>query len=95
MSYSSDADQEPDGPDHEPVPEDSEPTVDWRSRAGTAGLLVGNALMGLEKALFPEKRKADTEQVSDMPIDEDAPKLDYGDSGLDPLGPDEDGYWPV
>lgn len=91
MSYSSDADES----GHERTPEDSEPSVDWRTRAGTAGLLVGNALIGLEKALFPEKRKADTEQVSDMPIDDDAPKLDYGDSGLDPLGPDEDGFWPV
>ncbi len=69
--------------------------ADWRTRAGTAGLVVGNALMGLEKALFPEKRKADTEQVSDMPLDNNAPKLDYGDSGLDPLGPDDEGYWPV
>ncbi len=77
------------------APEGDDPKVDWRKSAGTVGLLVGNAMMGLEKVLFPEKRKVDTEQVTDMPLDKDSPKLDYGDSGLDPLGPDDEGYWPV
>ena len=70
-----------------------EPPVDWRSRVGTAGLIIGSAMVGLEKVLFPDKRKADTEQVTSEPLDR-WPRLRFGDAQLDQLGPDDDGYWP-
>ena len=77
---------------NEVTDEPTEPTVDWRSRVGTAGLIIGSAMVGLDKVLFPEKRKADTEQVTSEPLDK-WPRLDFGDAGLDQLGPDENGYW--
>lgn len=85
---------EPNLPDDEADPNEG-PSRDWRSTVGALGLVTGNVMIGLEKVLFPEKRKADTEQVTDVPVDKDAPRLDYGDSGLDPLGPDDEGYWPT
>ena len=92
------ADQQPadsHGGDYEPLPVRGadEPVVDWRSRVSTVGLVVGSAMVGLERVLFPEKRKADTEQVTNEPLDR-WPKLDFSNANLDPLGPDEDGYWP-
>lgn len=81
----------PEGNDEEAAV--AEPVVDWRSRVGTAGLLIGSAMIGLDKVLFPEKRKADTEQVTGEPLGS-WPRLDFGDPELDQLGPDEDGYWP-
>lgn len=79
--------------DHLPVKGGDEPVVDWRSRVGTAGLLIGSAMVGLDKVLFPEKRKADTEQVTSEPLGS-WPHLDFGDAELDQLGPDDKGYWP-
>ncbi len=70
-----------------------EPTVDWRSRVGTVGLIVGSAMVGLERIFLPEKRKDDTEQVTNEPLDR-WPRLRFGNDDLDQLGPDEDGYWP-
>ena len=79
----------------EDQPDDEmESKVDWRSRVSTVGLVVGSAMVGLEKVLFPEKRKADTEQVTNEPLDR-WPRLDFGNANLDQLGPDEDGYWPA
>jgi hypothetical protein len=77
-----------------PVLGADEPAIDWRSRVSTVGLVVGSAMVGLERVLFPEKRKADTEQVTNEPLDR-WPNLDFGNAKLDPLGPDEDGYWPT
>lgn len=71
-----------------------EPVVDWRSRVGTVGLLIGSAMVGLDKVLFPERRKADTEQVTAEPVG-NWPRLDFGTADLDQLGPDDDGYWPA
>jgi predicted GNAT superfamily acetyltransferase len=72
----------------------AKPLVDWRSRVSTAGLIVGSAMIGLERVLFPEKEKDRTEQVDDQPLD-DWPRLDFSNPDLDQLGPDEDGYWPT
>lgn len=88
-------DDDPSVGNDELTPDNDQPVRDWRNGVGTVGLVVGNVMIGLEKVIFPEKRKADTEQVSDVPIDPNAPRLDYGDSGLEPLGPDDDGYWPT
>ncbi len=74
--------------------EDQEPVIDWRSRVSTLGLIIGSAMIGLDRVLFPEKRKADSEQVTNEPLDR-RPRLDFRGNGLDPLGPDDDGYWPA
>jgi hypothetical protein len=74
--------------------EEQEPVVDWRSRVSTVGLIIGSAMIGLDRVLFPEKRKADSEQVTDEPLDR-WPRLDFRGEGLHPLGPDDDGYWPA
>jgi len=87
---------EPDATDLDRTDEEpavDEPVVDWRSRVGTAGLLIGSAMIGLDKVLFPEKRKADTEQVTSEPLGS-WPRLGFGDAELDQLGPDDEGYWP-
>ena len=73
--------------------DDAGKRVDWRSRVGTAGLVVGSVMMGLERALYPSIEKDRAEQVAEAPH-EDLPRLDFGDADVDQLGPDEDGYWP-
>lgn len=78
--------------DPEAAEADDGPIVDWRTGASTAALVVGSAMIGLERVFFPEKQKDETEQVDDQPLD-DWPRLSFGASGLDPLGPDEEGYW--
>jgi len=81
------------GPTVDRVMGGDEPIVDWRSRVSTAGLIVGSAMIGLERVLFPEKRKDETEQVTNEPLDK-WPKLRFNNAELDQLGPDDDGYWP-
>ncbi len=71
-----------------------EPTVDWRSRVSTVGLVVGSAMIGLERVLFPRRHREATEQVTSEPLDR-WPRLKFDGADLDQLGPDEDGYWPA
>ena len=72
----------------------TEPTVDWRNRVGTAGLLIGSAMVGLDKVLFPERRKADSEQVTSEPLGE-WPHLDLAAPNWISSAPIIlNGYWP-
>ncbi|MDH3294967.1 MAG: hypothetical protein OER95_11680 [Acidimicrobiia bacterium] len=82
------------GPSDDVPVQDDEPVVDWRSRVSTAGLIVGSAMIGLERVFLSKREKDETEQVDDQPLD-NWPRLSFGTADLEQLGPDDNGYWPT